>query len=470
MLAYVIKSVIYLSLMYIPYMLMLRKESFFRFNRMLLISIMLLSLVLPLCDFHSLSIENNPIQKGMNTIILPDVVINGKQNTMVADTINWQTIIAFVYLAGIATTTIWKIAQIISLYSTIHSCVLWKDKQDGITTYCHAQDIAPFSWMNNIVISEDDYNNNAQEILLHEMGHVIHHHSFDILLVNVIQVIQWWNPLSWIFASSLRDVHEYEADDAVLTSGVNIRQYQTLLIRKAVANTPYTFANSFNHSLLKKRIKMMMMAKSNPWMRTKALYLLPIGCVALCAFATPEVNEKVNIMTEKAQKPEKASLQLATKTGNALPVVKETEEKTPEVIEKIEKEELIDKKEASKAIIEKEAVIASTSSEADNTVYTAVEQMPTFKGGIAGLMQYLSTNIHYPEEAEKNNIQGRVICTFTVEADGRVSETEIAIGIDPLLDKEAERVVKAMPRWIPGKQNGKNVRVKYTLPVTFRMQ
>jgi len=457
MLAYVIKSVIYLSLMYIPYMLMLRKESFFRFNRILLVSIMLLSLVLPLCDFHSLSIENNPIQKGMNTIILPDVVINGKQNTMVADTINWQTIIAFVYLAGIAATTIWKIAQIISLYSTIHSCVLWKDKQDGITTYCHAQDIAPFSWMNNIVISEDDYNNNAQEILLHEMGHVIHHHSFDILLANVIQVIQWWNPLAWIFASSLRDVHEYEADDAVLTSGVNICQYQTLLIRKAVANTPYTFANSFNHSLLKKRIKMMMMAKSNPWMRTKALYLLPIGSVALCAFATPELNEHVNKITEKVQKVEKIQ-----KTEIKAPVQASASEST--LPAETPKEEEIAKDEVEETATIEPIDIPS------NMVFDVVEDMPTFIGGNGALMQFLSKNIHYPEEAEKNGIQGRVICTFIIEPDGSVSNTRIAKSVDPSLDREAMRVINAMPKWNPGKQNGQNVRVKYTLPLTFRTE
>ena len=126
-------------------------------------------------------------------------------------------------------TALWKLVQIFLLYRTIHSCVLWKDRQNGITIYCHAQDIAPFSWFNTIVISENDYQNNANEILCHEIGHIRHYHSLDILLVNIIETIQWWNPLSWILASSLRDVHEYEADDEVLTSGVNIKQYQMLL-------------------------------------------------------------------------------------------------------------------------------------------------------------------------------------------------------------------------------------------------
>ena len=301
MLAYSIKSAIFLSIMYIPYMLMLRKESFFHFNRILLISIMLLSLVLPLCDFHSLSIENNPIQDGMTTIILPTVTIGAAEEMSVSDSINWINIMLYIYIIGMIMTALWKLVQICLLYRTIHSCVLWKDKQNGITIYCHAQDIAPFSWLNTIVISENDYQNNAREILCHEIGHIRHYHSLDILLVNIIEAIQWWNPLSWILASSLRDVHEFEADNEVRTSGVNIREYQMLLIRKAVGSSSYAFANGFNHSLLKKRITMMLKSKSNPWMRTKALYIIPVATIAISVFATPELNNRVDTIAEKVE-------------------------------------------------------------------------------------------------------------------------------------------------------------------------
>lgn len=108
--------------------------------------------------------------------------------------------------------------------------------------------------------------------------------------------------------------------------------------------------------------------------------------------------------------------------------------------------------------------------EEENTVFEYVEQMPSFPGGDAALMQYLSKNIKYPPLAEENGIQGRVICTFVVERDGSVSDIRIKRGVDPSLDKEAMRVVSAMPKWIPGRQNGQMVRVKYTLPVTFRLQ
>ena len=125
MLAYSIKSTIFLSIMYIPYMLMLRKESFFHFNRILLISIMLLSLILPLCDFHSLSIENNPIQDGMTTIILPTVTVGAEEEMPVSDSINWINVMLYIYFIGMITTTLWKLVQICLLYRTIHSCVLW---------------------------------------------------------------------------------------------------------------------------------------------------------------------------------------------------------------------------------------------------------------------------------------------------------------------------------------------------------
>ena len=464
MLAYAIKSAIFLSMMYIPYMLMLRKESFFHFNRILLVCIMLLSLILPLCDFHALSIENNPIQHGMIVIGTPTAVVESANNLTTIEEINWFAVAFYVYIIGMAVTFIWKMIQLAVLYGTIRNGVLWKDEQYGTTIYCHAQDIAPFSWLNTIVISEDDYNNNATEILRHEMGHIEHNHSYDIILVNIVQTIQWWNPLAWIIASSLRDVHEYEADDAVLTSGVNIRQYQTLLIRKAIANTNYAFANSFNHSLLKKRITMMDRAKSNPWMRTKALLLIPVSAIALSAFATPDLNvlaEKVMETNEKIIRIRKTLAYLQTlriPPYEIARILAERKEREKKYAEEIRETINLNSGKVSQAynVVEEE-----------KQAYDVVEEMPKFPGGMQALIQYLTKTIKYPEESEAKGEQGRVVCTFVVEADGKVSNTMIAKGVVPALDKEAERVVSSMPNWIPGKQNGQNVRVNYTLPITF---
>ena len=461
MLAYAIKSAIFLSIMYIPYMLILRKESFFHFNRILLVSIMLLSLILPLCDFHSLSIENNPIQHGMIIIGTPTAVMENGGNATMTESFNWFVLIIYLYIIGVIATLIWKIVQLAVLYRTIHNCVLWKDEQDGITIYCHAQDIAPFSWLNTIVISEDDYNNNATEILRHELGHIMHHHSLDIILANIIQTIQWWNPFSWLIASSLCDVHEYEADHDVLTSGVNIYQYQTLLIRKAVANTTYTFANNFNHSLLKRRIAMMVKEKSNPWMRTKALLVVMMATITLCSFSTPELHKQVGIIAEKMQETNEKILRII-KRIEYLQQLRIPEKKIEKIIAK-------KKERTEKHTVERRETVKSNTEET-NKVFDVVDEMPEFPGGMQALIQYLTNTVKYPEESESKGEQGRVICTFVVEADGKVSNTMIAKGVTPALDKEAERVVRSMPNWTPGKLNGQNVRVKYTLPVTFMFQ
>jgi hypothetical protein len=124
--------------------------------------------------------------------------------------------------------------------------------------------------------------------MLHEMGHIQNCHSWDVVLLTLVQMLQWWNPLAYVLGISLRDVHEYEADDYVLKQGVSAQGYQLLLIKKAVGSGSYAFANSFNHSLTKKRITMMKKIKSNPWMRSKALYVIPVAALALSAFATPK--------------------------------------------------------------------------------------------------------------------------------------------------------------------------------------
>jgi len=488
MLAYVIKSVIFLSIMYIPYMLMLRKESFFHFNRILLISIMLLSLILPLCDFHAISIENNPIQHGMTTIILPTVTVGAAEEMPVSDSINWINVMLYIYITGMIIIALWKLVQIFLLYRTIHSCVLWKDKQNGITIYCYAQDIAPFSWFNTIVISENDYQNNANEILCHEIGHIRHYHSLDILLVNIIETIQWWNPLSWILASSLRDVHEYEADDEVLTSGVNIKQYQMLLIRKAVGSSSYAFANSFNHSLLKKRITMMLKSKSNPWMRTKALYIIPVATIALSVFATPELNNRVSTISEVAQ----TTIEGKGTNNFAISQVSEPEivaakKKTPEMANDDKEKVLYQDRMAEilkrKMQMEKEKAAKAPEARPEanhdqkrysNIVFKVAEVMPEYPGGMKELMNYLSKSLKYPEKAK--DAAARVIVTFVVEDDGNISniktvyfksENEISEEAKNALIEESERVVSNMPNWTPGKQNGENVAVNFTLPITY---
>ena len=479
---YILKSIVFLSIMYLPYMLLLRKESFFRFNRMMLLSIMLLSLVLPMCDFHFLSMADSPAS-GMLQLTLPEVVIGApRHDAPTATQTDWITTL---YIIGMSLTLIWKLAQVVMLRRQMNHGVLWKDRSDGVTILCHINDTAPYSWFNTIIISNDDYEKNSVEIIRHEMGHIRHRHSWDILLLNVIQTVQWLNPLAWIIGISLRDVHEYEADDAVLSSGVNALQYQTLLIRKAVGSSSYAFANSFNHSLLTKRITMMLRKKSNPWMRTKALYIIPVAVVALSAFATPKLIKKVDKI---------ATAPIATTS------VDKINEITP-------KQEISSKK---ITVMTENTDTAKIVEDNDEQVLTRPEKMPEYPGGMNALMVYLSKSLKYPVIAQKNNIQGRAIIKFIIEKDGSVSdvklfeliekkdviakkESEEIVSDDDVtadangqttgqankeeiqaareaLIEEALRVVKGMDKWIPGKVGGKTVRVMYVLPISFMLR
>lgn len=473
MMTYIIKSAIVLSALYLPYMLLLRKESFFRFNRAMLLCIMMLSLTLPLFDIHALSWESNPMSEHLPSYTQPVLVPSPHEPqadavlaTAETGSTNWWHIISLLYIIGMAIMLATKLTQLGILYRKIRQGVLWADKQEGVTIYCHIHPIAPFSWMRSIVISEDDYTNNASTILRHEMGHIQNHHSLDIVLLNACQIIQWANPLVWVMAHSLRDVHEYEADDAVLRSGVSIHQYHNLLIKKAVGSSSYAFANSFNHSLLKKRITMMLKKKSNPWMRSKALYILPVAVVALSAFATPELNNRANTGTEVMN-----SGKVTEKSATSQ-----------------------DLKNFS----------ASTAPDEEDTIFMICEEMPEFEGGAAKMMEHLMRNLKYPKEAQEHGIQGRVIVSFVVEKDGSCTNFEVVSNSSEAkdiratvvtvqntgketeettnaederkvqaakeaLNQEAIRVCKLM-KFKPGKQRGQAVRVRFTVPITFRLQ
>ena len=298
LLLYSIKSAIVLSMLYLPYMLMLRRESFFRFNRLILLGILLLSLVLPLCNIPWMSLDHQPVvqaaqlqmlELGIPVHVLPEVqVLAEGAASQGISRFSVFFLVSLIYIIGMVALLLMRLWQIARLQFGLRRGVLWHNDEQGVRIYCHSGDVAPFSWMRNIVINEKDYDEAGREIVLHEMGHIQGRHSWDVVLLTLVQMLQWWNPLCYVLGISLRDVHEYEADNFVLEQGVSAQGYQLLLIRKAVGSGSYAFANSFNHSLTKKRITMMKKSKSNPWMKSKALYVIPVAALALSAFATPK--------------------------------------------------------------------------------------------------------------------------------------------------------------------------------------
>ena len=309
LLIYSIKSVFVLTLLYVPYTLILRKETFFRLNRIVLLAILVLSLVLPLCNVSQLAGDEQPVTQVVHqqvealskpaaekmevtTPVPMEIREQVAPDAPYDSSWSWYTIISVLCLVGMALVLLFRVGQFVRMGVLMRRGCVWKEEKDGFTIYCHADNVTPCSWMRSIIISKKDYEEHGREILLHEQGHILHHHSLDILLLAFVQVVQWWNPFVYLLGTSLRDVHEYEADHHVLQQGVRLSQYQNLLIRKAIDTSSISLANGFNHSLVRRRIAMMHKT-SNPWMQMKVLYILPLIIVALSAFATPAMKKPV---------------------------------------------------------------------------------------------------------------------------------------------------------------------------------
>ena len=291
---YILKSSVCLVLFYLFFRLLLSKETFHRFNRMALLGVLFFSLLIPCIEVTT----RHQVEVQQAVLSIEQLLLMAELEATPADTgavqetpaISWVQVVLLVYLAGILLLACRNIYSLICLFRLIHSGKHEK-LEKGVTLVVHHQEIAPFSWMKYIVISRKDLEENGREILIHEMAHIHHSHSIDLLLADICIFFQWFNPGAWLLKQELQNIHEYEADETVINEGVNAKEYQLLLIKKAVGTRLYSMANSFNHSKLKRRITMMLKEKSNPWARLKYLYVLPLAAIAVTAFARPEISE-----------------------------------------------------------------------------------------------------------------------------------------------------------------------------------
>ena len=467
---YILKSSFCLAVFYLFYRLLLSRETFHRFNRIALLGILLLSCLLP---FVEVSVRR-PVEmyQTMMTweqwLLLTDLVGTETHAVQVQENVlTWIQGLLLVYLFGILFFMLRNIYSLFGLWVLLKSGRREKVSDYVVTVVkavliVHERDISPFSRMRYIVISQKDLHENGREILTHELAHIRNRHSWDLFAADICIFFQWFNPAAWLLKQELQNIHEYEADETVINEGVDARQYQLLLIKKAVGTRLYSMANSFNHSKLKKRITMMLKEKSSPWARLKYLYVLPVAAIAVTAFARPEVSEtveeisavKVNDLTAIVE------TKVAESSGQLLPV------------QSVPKDSVNRKSKVAVQQMDELVVVgyASKDSVKDREpVFNVVEQMPSFPGGMEALMQYLAKNMRYPVEAQKNKVQGRVVVGFIVSKDGDIKKAHILRGVDPELDAEAIRVIESMPRWMPGMQRGKAVAVSYTLPVMFRL-
>ena len=323
---YILKSSVCLAIFYLFYRLLLARETFHRFNRFSLLGILLLSCLLPLVEVSvKQETEVHQTMLTLEQLLMMADAVNATEAGARAETatVIWIQVALLVYLAGIV------FFAFRNVYSLVRLLMLLKSgkkedigsylpgRKERVTLIVHNCDIAPFSWMGYIVISRKDLEENGREILIHELAHIHNRHSWDLLVADVCIFFQWFNPASWLLKQELQNIHEFEADETVIKEGVDAKQYQLLLIKKAVGTRLYSMANSFNHSSLKKRITMMLKKKSNPWARLKYLYVLPLAAIAVAAFARPEISSELDEIS-------------AVKVNDLTAIMKTEEVKSPE--------------------------------------------------------------------------------------------------------------------------------------------
>lgn len=423
---YLLQVNVGLILFYALYKLVCTRDTFFRSRRFILIVSLVLPFILPFIDVREwLESRDRMIMLTHfdYSAVLPEIVVGSEAVETGNRVFVLSEWIGYLYLAGVVVLLVRLAVQAFSLYRLI---VRMPEKEiNGVRIKCLNDPSGPFSFfgwifMNPAAVKEDE----ISEILTHEMAHVKQHHSVDVLLAEMVSICCWMNPFAWLLKREVRLNLEFLADRKVMEAGFATKSYQYHLLGLAY-NHKYGLSNNFNFSHLKQRIIMMNKKKSNATGHIKyALFVLP-------AFALLVAG---NISCS----------QDASQTEDA-------------------KEEVV-------APVSPEAKEAPADSTAKEEVFMVAEQMPEFPGGMKELLKFLQDNLKYPENAMKNNVQGRVIVQFVVEKDGTLTEFKVARSVDPDLDAEALRVLQTMPKWKPGMQRGKIVRVKFTVPVSFQLQ
>ena len=305
MILFIIKSAITLALLYSCFFVLLSKETFHRFNRVMLLGIMVAAFVVPMLHITTEhpTVINEEVMQMENVVENSIVFIYEDEENEMPVQITWVQVIEWVYLAGVAVVLMITLIQVINLIRLMRRGVRQKDEM-GNTVILIDGDIPPFSIFRYIVMSVKDYETGRHYILTHEQEHIGLGHSYDLLLIQVLKIIQWFNPFVWFISRDLKTIHEYEADQAVINQGIDAKQYQLFLVTKVVGNRLQPFTNNLNHGSLKKRIAMMYQKKSNRWLMLKSLCAIPVVALTISAFATPAAIKPVEELVNKLEETE----------------------------------------------------------------------------------------------------------------------------------------------------------------------
>jgi len=430
---YFIQANLGIAALYLFYRLFLHRDTFFKEKRFALLVGLIFSIMYPFVDLSALILKSEPAAAFSRNLsaTLPDVIITVGQSAGHTN----QDYLLMIYAVIVALLFIRIIGQILSVCRLAYS---GKREIEKDQTFIQVPaGTAPFSFFGWIFINRIDHSNaDLHEILHHEKAHARNLHSLDVLLSELISALFWINPCVWLLKNHLRANLEYLADKDVIHSGFDQKSYQYHLLRLSYQQCPAKINNGFNVTQLKKRIIMMNKEKTS-WVGL-CKYALALPLFAFLLFSG-------NAWSEKSTLEQKSPTEIKS-TGS----VKEITEVTN----------------SNEAIATKSQKTVTPDNE---KALTGVEQMPEFPGGEVALMKFLSTNVHYPTSASEMGIEGRVILRFIVSKTGVVSDVEIIRGLDPACDQEAIRAIYMMPKWIPGRQNGRDVPVYFTIPIKFTL-
>jgi TonB family protein len=448
---YAVKVSVALALFYGLYLLCMRNDTFLKLRRFYFLFVIVFSLAYPLFNIELPAREKAVVELPAYWISDLDMLYTVQPVAQENTTDIILSVLPALFLLGSAVMAI-KFA--IQLGSVVR-LIIRNSRKTGASfriVPVGGKKISPFSFFGYIFIDAAQTDaKELSEILNHEKVHARQLHSFDVLLSHLLCIGFWWNPIVWLMRRDIKANLEYLADQGALEMGVDAKLYQYALLNLSIENTGIPIINNFNVSQLKMRIVMMNKNKT-PWLLSaKYLLVVPVGAALMLGNAIQASSNPMELLSEvmSVHSPNTDGVSGAT-TEPQQPA--KTEEMPPA------------------GTVEHKSVSVVTTVIGDEKPFISVEQMPQYPGGNAEMMKYLAKNLKYPEKARNDNVMGRVIVRFVVDKDGTIKDATIQRGLSPEMDAEALRVVNAMPKWTPGKQNGKAVPVYYTLPILFHLQ
>jgi TonB family protein len=467
-----VKTAVYLAGFYFVYFVFLSRDTRYGRNRTFILLSVVLSFILPLI---SLKINQDGaiayFGKALQEVFVIAerdrlaVIVPGKDSTSAA------TIIFTVYITGV----------IILGFKLLHDTgsllllIARHGKNTDRLVRFKGLNTSGFSAMGYVFINQALAGDETDEVLRHEMNHLKLNHYTDIFFIELVKVLQWFNPVIYLINRSLRAVHEYQADEGCLSAGISVLNYQNLLLNHIFRSRIFTPSNSFsNPSLIRKRILMMTRERSGAASSLKLLIAVPVVGMLLMMISSFRAADLGFYNTvQPGSVTDHHIVPLISQYDN----LKEPEQMSftppppPPPINR-EIKQVVQQPQQPRVAVEitKLEVLPDKAETPPSEVFVVVEEMPAFPGGDKAMMEFIYNNIVYPEEAKEKNIQGRVVLRFVVKYNGEVGNVQVIKGVDPLLNKEAQRVIESLPVWKPGKQGGKPVNVWYSVPVTFQLK